>query len=1074
MRLPVSRIAPLLFFSGMCALIYQVAWLRELRLVFGASTSASAAVLAIFMGGLGAGGLLLGKRADAHRSPLMLYANLELMVAIFAALTPPLVIAVRWLYGKLGGTVTLGIGLGTGVRLLLAALVLLPPTLLMGGTLPSAARAVETDEDAGRKNLAVLYGVNTLGAVTGAAASTFVLLEVFGADLMLWIACAINALVAVVARAVARSGEARSVSAARVEAVEAIEAVEPIEAIEPIEPIEGAAASSDGAAVPPRFVLAASAFAGFAFLLMELVWYRMLAPLLGGSSYTFGLILALALLGVGLGGGAYALWMTKRRPTLAGLALTCTLEALCLAVPFAFGDRLAVVTLVLRPLGSLGFGSLVVGWTAVAALVVVPAAFVSGVQFPLLIALLGRGSRRVGEQVGLAYAWNTAGAIVGSLAGGFGLLPVLTAPGVWRAVILLLGALGVAAAVLSIRLERSPLRASFPVAVAVLSLLFLRASGPTAAWRHSGIGAGRAGISVQGSSPNDLENWGRSRRRAILWEAEGVESTVAVSSLEGLAFIVNGKADGHAYADAGTQVMGGLLGALVHPDPRRAMVVGLGTGSTAGWLGAVPSIERVDVVELEPAILRVGRDCAAVNHGVLDNPRVHVMIGDAREVLLTTRERYDIIFSEPSNPYRAGISSLFSQDFYAAAIERLSPGGIFLQWLQAYEVDAQTVRTAFATLASVFPEVETWATEGGDLVLMASRQPIPFDVPRLREKVAQEPFKSALEKVWRVGDLEGVLSHYVAAAGLARELGKQEGPTINTDDRNLLEFGFARNVGHDVGFSDLTLLAVAHARHEDRPALLGGPVDWDSVDEQRRAFEIIVHRTPGVPAGAPPDVVKRAQAYVSYGARDPRGVVAAWREQPRPAARSFELGMLADALTDVGDADALPLVEKLRVFEPTEADALTARLLFHQGRPADATGALEAAFRAYRDDPWPRLEVMHRSLDLAMDLARDPALGRRMYDALKEPFAVRLLEDERRAARLSLAGQIDFRGLCSEALALYEPNVPWSKQLLTIRYQCYAPGGGARAKKAEEDLVTFVRAEPPSFGEGLVDQQAGK
>jgi predicted O-methyltransferase YrrM len=1056
MRSPVSRIAPLLFCSGMCALIYQVAWLRELRLVFGASTSASAAVLAIFMGGLGAGGLLLGKRADARRDPLMLYANLELLVALTSALTPPLITVVRWVYGKLGGTVSLGLGGGTVVRLLLAALVLLPPTLLMGGTLPSAAKAVETDDDDGRRNLAVLYGVNTLGAVTGAAASTFLLLEVFGADLMLWIACAVNALVAVIARVLSRSGEAPAASAAPA-------------------PADAPAPAPPEAAAPPRFVLVASAVVGFAFLLMELVWYRMLAPLLGGSSYTFGLILALALLGVGLGGGAYAAWMVKRRATLGGLALTCALEALCLAIPFALGDRLAVVALVVRPLALLGFGSLVAGWTVIAALVVVPAAFVSGVQFPMLIALLGRGSRRVGEHVGLAYAWNTAGAIVGSLAGGFGLLPVLTAPGVWRAVVVLLGALAVAAAALSIRVEASRLRAALPVLAAALAVALLGSAGPTAAWRHSGIGAGRAGLTLHGSSPNQVEDWRRTQRRATYWEAEGVESSVALSSIEGYSFIVNGKADGHAYVDAGTQVMSGLLGALLHPAPKRALVVGLGTGSSAGWLAAVPSIERVDAVELEPAILRVCRDCAAVNHAVLDNPRVHVMIGDAREVLLTTREQYDVIFSEPSNPYRAGISSLFTQDFYAAAQRRLSPGGIFVQWLQAYEVDGQTVRTAYATLASVFPDVDTWASEAGDLLLMASGAARPIDVPRVRARMAEEPFLSSLEKVWRVGDLEGLLAHHVAGGGLAREIARQEGPALNTDDRNLLEFGFARNVGRDLGFSDVDLLVVARARHEDRAAVVGGPVDWARVDEQRLVFDVLVNRPTFVPVGAPPDVIKRAQAYTSYAAHDLPAALAAWRDQPRAPATSFELGMLAEALAEPGDEAALPLLEKLRRFEPTEADALLARLRLRQGHPAEAIVALEAAFRGYRDDPWPRLDVMRRALvGTAVDLAQDRAVARRLYDVLAEPFAVRMLEDDRREARFKLAAVVDFRHLCAEALAPFEPHVPWRKEMLVLRYQCYAPEGGPRAKGAEADLVAFVSAEAVPFGTGLVEAPKGK
>src|SRR5262249_36093456 len=151
---------------------------------------------------------------------------------------------------------------------------------------------------------------------------------------------------------------------------------------------------------------------------------------------------------------------------------------------------------------------------------------------------------------------------------------------------------------------------------------------------------------------------------------------------------------------------------------------GLGTGSTAGWLGAVPTLERVDVVELEPAIVRIARDSAAVNHDVLDNPKVRVLTGDGREILLTTPARYDLGFSEPSKPYRAGVSSLFTREFYRATAARLAPGGVFIQWVQAYEIDAQTLRTAYATVASVFPEVQTWTSTTGDLVLLATAEPL--------------------------------------------------------------------------------------------------------------------------------------------------------------------------------------------------------------------------------------------------------------------------------------------------------------------------------------------------------------
>jgi spermidine synthase len=1049
-RLPVAAIAPLLFSSGLCALVYQSAWLRDLRLVFGASTAASAAVLAIFMGGLGAGGLLLGKRADARRDPLRLYADLELGVAAFAAVTPPLVALVRWLYGLLGGSVAMGAGLGTVVRLVLAALVLLPPTLLMGGTLPAAARAVETDDDAGRRNLAFLYGANTLGAVTGAGLSTFVLLEALGAHRMLWLACGLNVVVALAARLLARGAAPVEVSAAAAPA-----------------PLADA-----GPAIPARLVLGASAIVGFAFLLMELVWYRMLAPILGGSSYTFGLILVLALLGVGLGGAAYAAWMDRRPATLAGLALTCALEALFMAIPFALGDRLALLALAARDLGALGFGSLVLGWSFVAALVVLPAAFVSGVQFPLLIALLGRGSRGVGAHVGLAYAWNTVGAIVGSLAGGFGLLPALSAPGVWRGVVLLLAALGITAAWASQRgaggsIGRAVLRVAPALGAAVLAALLLRAGGPTAVWRHNGIGAGRASLNLRSSAPNDVEDWARNARRTILWEVDGVESGVAVSAGEGVAFVVNGKVDGHAVIDGGTQILSGLLGALVLPDARRALVVGLGTGSTAGWLGAVPTLERVDVIELEPAILRVARDAAPVNQAVLDNPRVHLTIGDAREVLLVTRARYDLIFSEPSNPYRAGIASLFTREFYQAAVERLAPGGLFLQWLQAYEVDGQTVRTAIATLASVFPAVEIWVTEAGDFVLMASLEPRTHDAAQLRARIAAEPYKSALEKAWRVTDLEGLLAHYVASPGLAREIGKQEGGAVNTDDRNLLEFGFARNVGREVGFSDIDLWTVAHARNEDRPVLRGGPVDWERVAEQRRAFDVLVARQPRAGA-AGPEFVKRTEAYAAFASKDLAGVITAWHGQARAPEGPFELEMIAEAYAEAGAEEALPVLERLRAFEPVEADALLARLRQKQGRPADVAPALEAALTGYRTEPWARLEVMRRLVaDVAVDLGKDPALGRRAFAALGQPFAVLMLEDERREARLKLAQRLDLRGLCVDAVAAFGPNLPFRRELLAARRECYAAVGDPRLGLAEQDLAELTRLDPPTFGAGL-------
>ncbi|MGB8165866.1 MAG: hypothetical protein WCF18_00045, partial [Chthoniobacteraceae bacterium] len=401
----VFAVSLLLFGSGLCALVYQTVWLREFRLIFGASTAATAAVLGIFMGGLGVGSLLLGRRAEKAKRPLALYANLELAIAVSAAATPFLVTLVRQLYSALGGSLALGPTWSAAARLILSALVLAVPTLLMGGTLPAAARSVGSREDAGRRSLACLYGINTLGAVTGAVLATFFALEALGNRATLWTACVLNLCLALAARALAPSFP------------------EPDDAPAP------AATSGVPEAIPTRFVLTASALVGFAFLLMELVWYRMLSPLLGGSTFTFGLILAVALLGIGLGGALYAVAGARGGGTLAAFAWTCALEALAIAVPFALGDRLAVLAAHLRSLAGVGFGGNVFGWCIVIGIVVLPAALVAGYQFPLLVALLGRGGHGVASQTARAYALNTAGAIAGSLAGGFGLMPLLTAPG---------------------------------------------------------------------------------------------------------------------------------------------------------------------------------------------------------------------------------------------------------------------------------------------------------------------------------------------------------------------------------------------------------------------------------------------------------------------------------------------------------------------------------------------------------------------------------------------------------------------------------------------------------------------
>lgn len=1034
-RVGLASVCALLFFSGACALTYQVAWFRELRLIFGASTAASAAVLAVFMGGLGIGGAVLGKRADKAKNPLELYALLEIGVAILAALTPLFVRIAERVYLGLGGSEVLGATGATITRIVLSVLVLGPSTFLMGGTLPAAAKAVERESDVGRQRVAALYGVNTFGAVAGSLAANFLLLEVLGTQMTQWTAALVNLLVGVAARGMARSMRAAPA--------------------EPREEQPSNAPATNVAWFPPL----AAGIAGGTFLLMELVWYRMLGPILGGSSYTFGLILAVALVGIATGGLLYV--KLRATPTFHLFALTCGLEALFIGLPYALGDRIALLALFLRPLAKTGFAASVGVWAIVAAIVILPAAVVSGFQFPVVIGLYGHGANRVGRDVGHAYFANTLGSIAGSIAGGFGLLPVLSAPGCWRLVVLVLAATAGVALVVDARV-RAPDRAAkgviargAPVLGGVLSLLTLLPAGPSAVWRHLGIGAGRADRYLSIEIP-PVEAIERDAKGAIAWEEDGRESSVALSRLTGYTFIVNGKADGHVTVDAPTQVMSGLLGALLHENAKRTLVIGLGTGSTAGWLAKIPTMEDVRVIELEPAILRVAKGCAPVNEDVLANPKVKVTIGDAREALLTTKDRFDIIFSEPSNPYRAGIASLYTAEYYRAAAARLREGGIFIQWVQAYEIDGWAIATVATTLRDVFGVVTTWQTMSGDVLFFAQNHPAIVDIDRMRARLGEEPYRSAVRNVWHTTTPEGVLARFVGGPALTQFLVEKSAGIVNHDDQNVLEFAFARSVGRRARV-DRDLVEASRRLGADSPQIKG-TIDPTGALVERWLFQTFEHLPLHPPVAQTSPLAPLAAVFESLGAGRYASGLKGWQKLARSPSAYFEGELLARAAAKTND----PQFESFAalVTDEPQRDLLRGLFLSHGGaRTLEPTvDALERGFLGMRHDPWTPPEVLKDALAVALTVGRQDVNGvSRLYRATAEPFAVEVVRRERLETQLRLARLIDVPE-CIHALDRFAA-IPWSRSVMEIRLLCTRAANHPAQVEAEADLTKLLSSE---------------
>jgi spermidine synthase len=746
-----------------------------------------------------------------------------------------------------------------------------------------------------------------------------------------------------------------------------------------------------------------------------------------------------------------------------------------LAAPYALGDRVAFLALSLQGLDAIGFGGLVLEWGIVTSVVVMPAALVAGYQFPLLVAVVGQGQRRVGREVGLTYASNTLGAIAGAVAGGFGLLPLLTAPGTWRWTAMGLAVLA-GAALLVDRLrhrDAAPWRRSGAVApvalLAIGAVLLAAAPGPTAFWRHSGIGGRRADRDFGG--PNDVRALMRADRARLIWEAEGRESSVSLIQGHGYTFMVNGKTDGSALGDAPTQILSGMIGSMLHPDPRRALVIGLGTGSTAGWLAALPGMERVDVVELEPAVVRVAEACADVNQRVLERDNVHLIIGDGRELLLTTDRRYDVIFSEPSNPYRAGISSLFTQEFYRAAADRLTDDGLFLQWLQGYEVDAAVVRTAYGTLASVFPSVESWQVGALDLLLVAGEAPLIHDWQRVTERASREPYRSALERVWGVTGAAGFYSGHLAGPGLAQVMSGALEATrqpLNTDDHPVIEYGFVRNLGRRGLFEIDDLVALAERLGVDQPAL-GPSASRMAIEDAASARGVFLQSVP-MPASATEDegLMDRTLARRAYLDGRLADALGHWESQDQQPKHPADLLLVAESLATLGDPRTPAAVDRLRVVLPTEAEAVLARYRWELGDPPGAVDHLEALFSRLREQPWWTEGSEQRSLELAEEVGRsDIELAQRLYDAAAEPFATGVAETNRRLLRVHLAGSAGFRRHCVEAFRELEPNVPWRGPMLSNRVLCYQENDHPLLDRALEELGDWRSAQPPRLDTGL-------
>lgn len=1032
--------------SGLCALIYQIVWMREFRYIFGAATIATSITIAIFMGGVSLGSIFLGKRVADHENPLRLYGLFELIIAISAILSPFLIILVEKIYITTGGIQSFGIVVSSIIKFLLLAIIILAPTFFMGGTFPAIAKVVQSRVDLGRRRLGLFYAANTIGAVVGVFLVFFVLLEKFGNQNTLWFTGGFNLLIA---------GSAILLSRQFNESI--VEEKLPVS-------FPYIDRNQQPSTLPINYIYLSAFWVGFCFFAMEITWYRILSPLLGGTTYTMGLILAVALVGIAVGSFGYSIRRYFVLPTTKMLALTCSLEALCIMLPFALGDHIAILAALLRPVGTVGMEGYVAGWLVVTIIVVMPTSLVSGYQFPLLIGLRRKGRDNIALDSGWVYAWNTVGAIGGTIVGGLILIPLLGLSGLWKFNAFLLCLLSIMSIALSIKLEGRHIFQLVPTFITAIALLALTTEGPTAVWRHTPIGVGQ--VSLDNMSKNEIRDWMNVSRQKLIWEKDGRETSVAlVRTTDGLSFIVNGKSDGNVKGDMGTQIMAPLIAAALHPNPTKALVIGLGTGSSSGWLGKIEQIKSVDTIEIESAMLEVAKESAPINLDVLNNEKVNIIVGDGREALRTSKKKYDIIFSEPSNPYRAGMASLYTKEFYESVSERLAPNGYFSQWLQGYGVDSKTVKIIYNTLSSVFPVVETWVTAVNDLLFVCSMKETKYSADRLKSRLEQEPFRSALLYTRSGTGLEGFLSHYVANSSFVQliESNRKDSGIINTDDRTLIEFSFARSLGKETLFSVMDIMALANMNQINHPKLFEGEVDWSKVARIAHfRFFLTGFKIPPIPSHDTSEQA-HANALNAYLDRDYLGVLEFWQRYGKKPEYPVEFLIIAEALAEHGSPEALQYISELKKYWPITAEAILGRFYWRTGEKQQAMQLMESVFLSLKDNPWPQTQVMLNSLNLMKEIAAtDKFLAKKLYKLISKHFSVYVLDFERLYTQLVIAENIDPIYL-TNAYKNFEPYPPWDKEFLENRLLAYEETNDPLVQKAKDDLKYYNKYAPYRF-----------
>lgn len=775
----------LFFLSGSAALIYQVVWVRSFSLVFGGSHLAVTTVLTVFMGGLALGSYLIGRYANRFSaSPLKVYGWIEIGIALSAGACMLLLKIFPDIYIPLAGVMPDSTLYLTLIRILFAACALIVPTTLMGATLPLLSGFLGRQKNIIGLHLSLLYAINTLGAVVGAAIAAFVLLPNISVTATTAVALLLNSIVGLVCTLPFLS---RMLGSDDLPASEA--APDSLTVVSAEAPDQFVA----------RAILIGIGISGFCALGYEVLWARVLSIVIGASTYGFTIILVSFLAGIGSGSlfhgfiNKHIPQKTTGRASCAGFGIVQILIGLtALAVSVKLLDLPTTKSVVMKTLFAKDisvFNARLMASTLLAFAYMFIPAFLMGVAFPMAGKIHAIASNNTCKATGEVLSYNTIGAILGSALSGF---LFIYAVGIERSLqIFIVLNIGLGMAILASLSRNYLVRWGTLCIPAVLLCIVLFSPQTWKLWNHKWFAVYKANEMEGYVTPQMLKSILASTQ--VLYYGEGAQAIVSsVKTGDYQGFITNGRTESsNTPADLQCVYALGHLPMLLAHNPKNIFVLGTGAGITLGATSVHPGVEKITLVEIEPKVLGVARTFARYNHNVLENPKLKVVFNDGRNFLLTTKEKFDVITADPIHPWFSGAGYLYTDEYFRLAASKLNSGGIICQWVPIYELTEANLKSILATFRKNFKYTMLWLTQY-DAELVGSNEPIILDEAKLERRISAPQVKNDLASV-HMGNARDFLSYFLMGNRSTEAFSR--GGIINTDQNVYLEFSAPLSMG---------------------------------------------------------------------------------------------------------------------------------------------------------------------------------------------------------------------------------------------------------------------------------------